>query len=304
MGNAVNTFAPQGISITGACAMAATAALLFIGRGGGTPPGFSERSKQKYHASMLSQLALGVFYLCVAVGKTFGHNFVAGHWIPDGMWIAFGVANVATVYATSMAFAQVESYAWVTTILQAIVSTLLYVGARSSTVSGALLSICILSFFFALAQGYYFVRWCTPSKEWQQSHGGGLYTWYRLAFTLIMHLYPAFWTMDVTYQNVFDDKERDPWIAYLIINAFIHAINILLVNFVFNPEPLPPFGLWHSWGGSGMDVATDGSSSAGLLSRGVLDQQLQPNPAATPAGEVPEGQEARNAIYGGFNYSG
>jgi hypothetical protein len=302
MGNAVHTFAPRGLDITGACAMAATAVLLFIGRGGGTPAGFSERSKQKYHASMLSQLALGVFYLCVSLGNhTFGHNFVGGHWIPDGMWIAFGVANVATVYATSMAFAQVESYAWVTTILQAIGSTFLYIGARSSTVFGVQLSMCIMAFFFALAQGYYFVRWCTPSKEWQQSHGGGLYTWYRLIFTLIMHLYPAFWTMDVTFRNIFHDKELHPWIAYLIINFVVHAVNIVLVNFVFNTEPMPPFGIWNSWMSSNSDVAADGTSSTGLMSRGVLDQQLQPNPAASS--EVPETQEGRSGIYGGFNYA-
>lgn len=298
MGNA-QTFAPKWIPIASCVIPALVSVVLIIGRGlGRTPQGFSERAKNKYYFSMLEQLALGVFYLCVALSSQFGHNLIGGHWVPDGMWIALGIANVAGMYATSMAFSAYEPYAWVTTGLVLVESSLYYMGARSTDVANVAVVVTVINVFAWLARGYYFLRWCTPSLE-RQKVTGGLYTWYRVALHLLYAVYPIIYGLDVTYGNVFHDKERDPWIVLFVFSSlFIHGINTILCNFVFNTEPLPPFGFWSSL----PDSETDGAPSMAV----GLEQKFNPNPEAALIPGNARGSKfdmAANDRYGGYNFS-
>lgn len=297
MGNA-HTFAPQWIPIASACVAALVSVVLVIGRGiGKTPAGFSERAKNKYYWSMLGQMTLGVFYLCVALGHKFGHNLIAGHWVADGMWLALGIANVAGMYSTSMAFAAHEPYAWVTSGLMLVESALYFVGARSTDVAHVAIAVTVINVFVWLVRGYYFVRWCVPPED-RQRKVGGTYTWYRVGLHLVYAVYPIIYGIDVTYGNRFHDKERDPWIILFVLSTcLIHGINTILSNFVFNTEDLPPFGFWSSL----PDAET--SSTGGLATAGMLQQDFVADPAAQPSGPaaVPQA-DASSARYGGLMF--
>lgn len=301
MGNANQTFAPNGWPIASAIAATAAATALFVLRGGKTPAGFSERSKVKYYASMLASIVLAVFYLCVSLGSHFGHNLIAGHWIPDGMWLAFGFANTLAAYASAMAFSAHEPYAWVVTVIQGMQSALFYMGARNSAEASVPMVVAILTWALWAVRTYYYVRWCTPSEEWQRAHGGGLMTWFRVWDSVVQTIYPIMYIVDVTYLNRFNDHERDPWIIYFVISSIvIHLIHTLLVNFVFSPdEANPPVGIWQ-----GFSAVSQTDDTGRLASAGILRQDFAPNPANPgDTAPVPATESSQAQHYGGFHFN-
>ncbi len=279
-------FAPQAISIVGASAMALAAIVLFILRAGKVKPGFSERTRYKFLATMLAYLVLGVFYLCVALSSSFAHNLINGHWSPTGMWLAFGIASTAIAYAFGLAMSQNETYAWVYTFMQAAISTFLYLGARNIDHNKVPLVMSILAASFWAIQSYYYARWCTPSVEWQEQHGGMLYFAVRVAVQLLFAIYWVFFIVDVTYLNRFGDNEQSPWIAYLIVNFFVYFVGGWLANLYFNPDAMPPLGIW-----------ADVSEGVGFALRGGKNQALAQDLAGNPAA----GEEEEAAVANGTN---
>lgn len=284
----LHTFAPAGIPIAGAIASAIGAVILFVTRSGKLPPYFSERTRLKYLATMFAYLVAGVFYLCVALGNHhFGHILLNGHWSPTGMWLAFGFASTAIAYAFGLAFSQNETYAWVYTFMQALISAFLYVGSRNIDHDKVPLVMSILAAAFWAIQTYYFLRYCTPSAEWQVKHGGMLYFIARVFIQLNLVVYWIFFILDVTFLNKFNDHEQNPWIAYLISNFFLYFVGGMLANLYFNPDVMPPIGIWADVAEVGADLTTPGKEHTSQ----VLHQELAPNPAITPV--TPAGYEFR-----------
>ncbi len=285
------TFAPVGIDIVGAVGAVATGFLALALHAGPTPPGFSERRKLQLVAVLITCFSLGLLFLCTALGNHHtGHSLMAGKWIPTGLWLAQGIANVATVYNIGMAFAALEHYAWIASGLQACVSIVLYAGAYNTDQSDKIpLAMSIIGFalqFAVFLYGYYYL---TPSAEWQTTHGGAFYTICRAVFLATFFAYPALYTADVTFKNNFHGHELTPWALYLTFAFLLHYICNILCIWYFAPEPSAPAFSWLSGVGKTMGGA--------YAPQQVQEQQFAPSGQAPPVSN-----QGNEVSYDGFQF--